>query len=725
MNPYSIPQLISSIIPLILVYFVLKNKRNLSSISFSLMCIGGSTWLFSLFVMYNIKVYNVSLFNLLNKICYVGVTLIPMMNYRFVTSLLKIRSRIIYYIYGLAILFIIIDIFTNLLIDGVYKFFWGYYPKAGPLHPLYLVYTLSLFLISWKHLYITYRKYKDDRSNIKPIDRLIVKYVFLAFVIGNIGAIDFVQSYNIEFYPFGCFNITIFLIIFTYIIVKYRLMDIKVAITRAGIFVAVYTLVLGVPFALAIGLKAWLIEIFGPIWWMAPLILMAVLATAGPFIYIYIQRKAEERLLREQKRYQDTLKQASVGMTRIRNLRKLLDLITHIVTRTVKISYAAIYLYNQETNEYLLQVSRDKGRVSLTKLTSDNPLVAWIMVKRQPLIYEEVKRQMEDTSDATYMHLEKNMQQLNAAVVIPSFLEDKIIGLIVLGDKLSGQIYTPEDLNVFQVLASQAALAIENAQFYEETKEMQEQIAQAEKMATIGTMADGLSHQINNRFYALSLIAGDTIDTIKMTDTSKCTPEVKEMLEQINHALERIEANVMQGGEVVRGILKYTRKGEEKFEPITLDQILDGTLEMVQYKVKLSEVDILRNYPRDCPKIKGNLTQLQECFFNFIDNAYDAIVERQAILKEAGYRGRIIFSCQPKGDNLEIIIEDNGMGIKEQNTRKIFTPFFTTKTSARRGTGLGLYVLRRIITDTHKGNITFESRYQVGTRFILELPIAK
>jgi len=112
----------------------------------------------------------------------------------------------------------------------------------------------------------------------------------------------------------------------------------------------------------------------------------------------------------------------------------------------------------------------------------------------------------------------------------------------VLGDKVSGQIYTPEDLNVFQVLASQAALAIENAQFYEDAKEMQEQIAQAEKMATIGTMADGLSHQINNRFYALSLIAGDSIDTIKLTDTSKCTPEVREMIESINHALERIQA---------------------------------------------------------------------------------------------------------------------------------------------------------------------------------------
>jgi signal transduction histidine kinase len=65
------------------------------------------------------------------------------------------------------------------------------------------------------------------------------------------------------------------------------------------------------------------------------------------------------------------------------------------------------------------------------------------------------------------------------------------------------------------------------------------------------------------------------------------------------------------------------------------------------------------------------------------------------------------------------------MGVKDTNSTKIFTPFFTTKTSSHKGTGLGLYVIKRIITDTHKGQIAFESEHKVGTRFILELPIAK
>jgi signal transduction histidine kinase len=594
---------------------------------------------------------------------------------------------------------------------GIIFYFWSAYMT------LFIIYTVFVFV-----------KYYRISQGLK---KLQIKYVATGFISTGIFGIlvDVILPLlgNKNWMAIDSTAPLLYLSFTAYAIIKYRLMDIKIIITRTGIFIAVYTLVLGFPFALALWLKGWLIGMSGANWWMLPLGLMAALATLGPFIYIYLQGKAEERLHREQRRYQDILKQASLGMTRIRDLRKLLSLITHIVTKTVKIAYIAIYLYNRETDEYILVVSRDKGRVGIPKLTPDNPLVNWIVFKREPLIYEEIKHLMLDSKDATYKHLEKNMRLLTAAVIIPIFLEDRFMGFIVLGEKISGQIYTPEDLNVFQVLASQSALAIENAQFYNETKKMQEQIAHAEKMATIGTMADGLSHQINNRFYALSLIAGDTIDTIKMTNTSKCTPEVKEMIGQINHALERVKVNVMQGAEVVKGMLKYSRPQDKAFETLTLDQIIDGTLDMVQYKVRLSELDIVRDYPKDTPKIKGNLAQLIEVFFNFIDNAYDSIVERRELLKEEGYRGRIVISTHPKIEEgvLEIVVEDNGIGIKEQDSKKIFTPFFTTKTSSRKGTGLGLYVIRRIIAELHKGKIAFESQYKVGTRFIIELAIAK
>ena len=658
------------------------------------------------------------------KIAHLGGMFIPVVFFHTMLELLSQKRRTILFVFYFQAIIFTIFIFLNIIGWKLIRVFDSFYyvTTSGP---FYVIATIFWFIAMIYGFLLLLRAYLESRG----LKRNQLKYLLVALVIGFTGgASHFLPAYGIKILPFNIL-IVFYTIIATYAILRYLLLDIKVAITRTSIFIAVYTLILGLPFAIAAYFKPYLIDSIGPHWCMVPLGLMSVLATIGPFIYIYLDKRAEAALFKEQRRYQDTLKQASMGMVRIRDLRRLLELIAHIVTRTVHINYISIYIHDQATDQYVLHVSRDKGRVPLATLPPDDPLISWISVKREPLIAEEVRRLHQDTKDETYRYIEESMQKLFASVVIPSYLEDKFIGFICLGDKQSGAIYTVDDLNVFQVLASQAALAIENAQFYDEAKEMQEQISQAEKMATIGTMADGLSHQINNRFYALGLIAGDTIDTIKITDTTQCTPEIKTMIAEISKALDRIQVNVTQGGQVVQGMLKYTRHGDEGLEALDIAKILDNTLEMVQFKVKLSDIDIVRNFDSS-PKIKGNMTQLEEVFFNFIDNANDAIAERKQTLKEEGYRGKITFSCRSKDDNwVEIIVEDNGIGVREEDSKKIFTPFFTTKTSAhvanKKGTGLGLYVIRRIINDMHHGKISFESQYRTGTRFILQLPAAK
>ncbi|MCU0665847.1 MAG: ATP-binding protein [Candidatus Omnitrophica bacterium] len=662
------------------------------------------------------------------RLVYIIVILIPVVHYHFIYAFLKLQNKVHKYLLRLSyitgIIFIAINLCSRpLFLGGVRYVFNSFYYVDWFISKswIYLAFYIGFYWILLGYVFwLVLRSYWHSTGVFKNQ----LKYIIIASIISWPGAEGvFLPIFRLDIFSFSNLLLVLYPLIIVYVIIKYRLMDIRVAITRVGVFIFVYTFVLGLPFVVATTYKTHLIEILGPEWWLMPLGLMAVLATVGPFIYIYVQRKAEETLLREQRQYQQTLKHASVGMTRIRSLKRLLDLIVHIITKTVKISYAGIYLYDSQNNEFILHVARNKGTEHLRAVSYDNPLVAWVMVKREPLVYEEIKRYMEDTHDQTYKHLEENMRVLQAIVVVPIFLENRFMGFVVLGEKNSGQIYTIEDLNVFQILASQAALAIENAQFYEDAKEMQAQIAQAEKMATIGTMADGLSHQINNRFYALSLIAGDTIDTIKTTDTANCSSDIKEMIKNISYALERIQNNVMQGGEVVKGILKYSRRGDENFGALALDDILDGTIDMVQFKIKLKEIDIVRDYPKDIPKIYGNLVQLQEVFFNFIDNAYDAIVERRTTLNEKDYRGKIVITAIPREKTIEIIVEDNGMGIKDNNNAKIFTPFFTTKISARKGTGLGLYVIRKIITEAHNGRIMFHSVHAQGTRFTLILPI--
>jgi signal transduction histidine kinase len=608
-----------------------------------------------------------------------------------------------------------------LFISGVrFVFNSFFFDVPGPLYYPYVVLWFSI---------VIYTQILLLRFFLNSTGRLRTQILY--FIMGQIfgfsgGITNFFPTFGIEFYPFGNFTIPIYCLVITYAILRYRLMDISIAITRTGIFIAVYSLILGIPFIVASAFRLRLTGYLGDKWWWVPMGLLTVLATVGPFIYIFIEKKAEEALLKEQRQYQNTLRQASSGMIRVRELKRLLNLIVHVVTRAVRLEFAAIYLFDADRTQYKMAAKRDSSKFSQDHtIDMDSPLIDRLQQIREPLVYEEVQLQSQDNPrDLIIKSLEQQLKEIKASVVIPSYVGNRMLGFIVLGKKKTGKIFTQDDLNVFSVLANQAALAIENAQFYEDIKETQEQLFQAEKMATIGTMADGLSHQINNRFQALSLISGDSLDILKTTDIANCSEGVKDAFSQLKYAFERVQSNVKQGGEIVRGLLKYSRPGETGFEFVEFNRIIDGALEMAQYKVRLNELNIIRNFPAGLPKIKCNLTQLEEIFFNMVDNAYDAIKERQALNQETKIQGEIKISAQAEDGNMRIIFEDNGIGVKDKDKEKLFTPFFTTKSTNRKGTGLGLYVIQKIV-GFHEGTITIDSTYNKGTTFDILLPISQ
>lgn len=697
-----------------------NNKQSLNKIFFFL-CLVSSVWLFFYSLAYFAEQRDIAFLWL--RTGYSGVVFIATIIFHYVVLFLRMNKMkwIIFLNYILGLFWIFTIWGSYLFIKEVKYFFWGYYPIAGKIHPLFLVHFMSLMTASIS-LLLYYWYFK--KAQLFSLEKNQIKYMFVAFSIYNFASIDFMPNYGLSLYPFGYIPTFLFILITGYTIIRYQLMDIKVALSRVGIFVLIYSLVLGIPFALAFGWEKKLIDWLGSSWWIVPLVFSTVLATTGPFIYLYINKKAEDALLREQKSYQNVLLGASSGMVRIKEIKRLLNLIVHMVTKSVKIKHAAIYLLDTENNSFGLQAARGWDGRKETFIRSDSSLIRHLAEKKEPVVAEEeVMRSREEQYNPQLSQLVEQLSRLDAALAVPSFIDNKLTGLLILGEKISKKIYSQDDLNVFSVLANQAALAIENAQFYEEIKRTHQQLFQAEKLATIGTMADGLSHQINNRFHALSLIAGDALDVLKTLDDPDCGDRTKEALCDIRGALERIETNVMQGGEVVKGLLKYSRPDEAGSEPVDLISVLNGAIEMVQYKIKLKEIDLIQDIPPDLPAFSGSLTQLQEVFFNLIDNAYDATKERQATLKEPGYKGRIEISAAAEGGFLKINVSDNGIGVKDLDKKKLFTPFFTTKATAKKGTGLGLYVIEKIIA-MHNGRVAMESAYQSGTTFTISLPVA-
>ncbi|RKY29650.1 MAG: hypothetical protein DRP74_08435, partial [Candidatus Omnitrophota bacterium] len=355
MNLFAISGLINAISVFILgciVYF--KNRKREINIRYALFCYFVGFWSFCYFFWQISQDKNSALF--WSRGLMAGAIFIPVCFLHFVLLLLDLyekRKRIVKIGYLIFLFFFILNFTSWFVSDVKPKMYFRFWPEPGA------VFSIFLLVWFWYCLYPCYLLIRDYRK-FTGIKRQQAKYVLIAILIGySSGSTNYFLWYNISIPPYGNFIVPLFVGMMAYAIVRYRLMDITITITRTGVFVAVYTLVLGLPFLLAIWGGSWLIGLLGPNWWVAPLVLMAALATVGPFLYIFLQSRAEAILLREQRRYQETLKQAAIGMTRIRDLDKLLNLIVHIVTKTVRISHSAIYLLEQKTEQYLLEAGRN------------------------------------------------------------------------------------------------------------------------------------------------------------------------------------------------------------------------------------------------------------------------------------------------------------------------------------------------------------------------------
>jgi signal transduction histidine kinase len=320
---------------------------------------------------------------------------------------------------------------------------------------------------------------------------------------------------------------------------------------------------------------------------------------------------------------------------------------------------------------------------------------------------------------------------LAVSLVVPSSIEQNLLGFVVLGEKLNREPYSEDDINVFKILSHQAAMAVENCLFFEEFKNVQQKIFTAEKLASIGGMADGVAHQIKNRLNHFSIAAGEMRSEIKdfmekHPGAIEQTPDLKKSLDYVLDIAASMIDNVKRTDDVVRGILNYARVEEkgEFFSQFSLKEIVEVSSGLVRIKHEVAEAPLECDIGQD-DVIYGVKAQIMECIFNLLDNHYEAGIEKRNKLSDderAGFSPFIKLKLTQYDGTSRIEISDNGIGIRDEDKFKIFAPFFTTKSSYKSGSGIGMYVVKRIIEENHKGKIFFESTYMQGTKFVIELP---
>jgi PAS domain S-box-containing protein len=236
--------------------------------------------------------------------------------------------------------------------------------------------------------------------------------------------------------------------------------------------------------------------------------------------------------------------------------------------------------------------------------------------------------------------------------------------------------------------------------------QMEAQLAQSEKLSSIGLLAAGVAHEVNTPLAVISSYA--QMLSKHMRDDERLAP-----------VLEKITQQTFRASEIVNGLLNFSRTSGSEFTSVDLNELLGDTLVLLEHQFKTSQIRVQTNFDAILPAIHGNRGKLQQVILNLMLNAKDAMFGMpDASLRIATFRSN---------GKVMVRIQDTGAGIEKEHLHRIYDPFFTTKTKPQegghKGTGLGLAVSYGIMQE-HAGKMHVESEVGVGTAFQLEFPAA-
>jgi signal transduction histidine kinase/CheY-like chemotaxis protein len=226
-----------------------------------------------------------------------------------------------------------------------------------------------------------------------------------------------------------------------------------------------------------------------------------------------------------------------------------------------------------------------------------------------------------------------------------------------------------------------------------------ERLLVGEKMGLMGQVVSGIAHELNN---PLTIVVGYT--ELLMTTQQD---------EKLKPSLTRIHDGAQRASKIVRNLLTFARQQKPERKITDVNSVLLKTIDLRAYELRVSNIDLVTELA-PVPRTMTDPHQLQQVFLNLLMNA------EQAMLQANG-RGRLAIKSSVKGGHIEILFEDDGPGIPEENLCRIFDPFFTTK-SVGKGTGLGLSICQGIIAE-HGGRLNVTSTLGSGARFVVDLPI--
>ena len=679
---------------------------------------------------------------------------------------------------------------------------YGYSPHFHP--TMYAIAPMGIFFV----VSAVVNLIKARVSATRHEERTRLTYMIVAIVFLFLAALmDLLPSLP----PISILGNIVFGLITAIAILKYHLLDIRIAM-RKGL---AYLLTSAAVASLYVGFLTLVNHMVGvtnvPIW--AHVCLLILLALVFLPLWQRVQRLVDRWFYRQRYDFLKELERFSREAHDISDIKQLGSSLVRLLNQALQASGIHLLLLS-ESGDFTPVAFAGKNAAQLT-LRRSNPILLWLQSNRRLLYYQDLDI-IPQLQSLTAKERNK-LEAIGLEVFIPlKTKKDELVGLLLLGKKLSRQPYSHEDERLILTVADRVTIEVENARLYRDAvrarenleawlnsmsdcviivnrdqmvqfmnksatqrfggsagrtcwsilgkdgqcskcpawqhpgkhedvlqyaisvgdreydvvaapllsldggtsvievlrdtterklaeqreRELQEKLNLSGRLASIGELAAGVAHEINNPLTGILGFSGRLLR--KSTD------------ETVKRDLGRVHGEALRMAGIVRNLLTFARPHEPKEQLSDINDIVQKTLELMAYELKTSNIEVTTELAAGLPKIMLDFHQIQEVFLNIILNA-------EQVMTEANRGGKLSIKTWEMKGYIRISFTDDGPGIPTDQLDKVFDPFFTLR-QERGGTGLGLSVCHGIIKE-HGGRIYVKSRTGKGAAFFVELPL--
>lgn len=623
--------------------------------------------------------------------------------------------------------------YSDLLVSAVTKQGQILHVEYGSINYLiaFLFFTLLILSATFRNFYL---QFKDS----KGVARDQVRFVFAAIGISTIFAtvMDLIlpiATGNDFWANFGPLGTVAIVALVSYSIVAHRLFDIRVIIKRTVIFAGLSAFILG-SYAAIVFIAATLFGARGSsslaAEQMIPNLIAALLIAVGfEPLRKWLTERTDKWLFKGEYTPQEVLRELSETLANVVDIGEAVEEMIQVVTKAMRLTKSAAFLVQPADKEGNFELKRviSVGHRHLDNfiLAPKDSLVEYFVKTHiadkvnEPVVLEELLRQIDDgviaheraqiTGDFI-----KRIQNLGGAVALPLFIRrqqpvptppgtpprfrevEMFIGVLVLGEKKSGDAFTDQDLKLLQIVASQTAAAVEKSRLFEEDQLKSEFVAVAshELLTPTAAMEGYLSMILDEGMGKVDDQARGYLNTV-FSESKRLASLVKDLLN-----VSRIE----------RGKITVN------LAPLDLNAAINQVLLSLKFRAEERKIKLIYTETK-MPQIKADPEKLTEVLINLLGNA----------IKYTPEGGQAVITTEQKNGQIFIHIKDNGIGMKPEDAQHLFTKFFRASNSDQTnqgGTGLGLYITKNII-ELMGGVIAVESQLNKGSTFTFSVPIAK